>query len=200
MKGCLLITLATVGGLNLWADEILPTEFPVTRYTALWEDSPFNRQVVATVENRVTNTLGINLSLEGLVTDETAGTIAYMRDLKENKFLVVTKEKSDSVPFYLIDARKSSNPAETRVTISDGKETAEIGFAEGVFTKKIDSPVPVPDAKDKKEATPPPAAPDSAPAPKPPTSGKSPKSKAPAESDSRRRRILLPSRSPATSN
>lgn len=207
MKAILLIGLVALSASKLSGEDILPTEFPVTRYTALWENSPFNRQVVAAVENRITSTLGINLTLEGLVTDETAGTIAYMRDLKENKFLVVTKEKSESAPFYLIDAKKSSNPAESRVTISDGKDTAEIGFSEGVFTQQIDSPAPAPrDTENKVSAAQAPPTPDAStsgesPTPNtPPSPNAEPGNEPAADSGSRRRRILLPSRSPATSN
>lgn len=205
MRVILLMSFLSLGGLPLSGEDILPTEFPVTRYTSLWEDSPFNREVVSQVETRIQSTFGINLTLEGLVTDETAGAIAYMRDLQENKFLVVTKEKKEGVPFYLVSASKSNNPAETRVTITDGKETAEIGFTEGVFTKKIDTPIPAQPKADSNAQAPKPATPagngDAATPPVPATTPEATNAgQPPAESDSRRRRILLPSRSPETSN
>lgn len=134
----LLLSTAPLAG----NEEVLPREFPVTRYTSIWEDSPFNREVVAVVETKMQSTFGTHLTLEGLVTDESAGAIAYMRDLKENKILVITGTKSEDSPFYLVDVQKSNNPAETRVTLSDGTETAEIGYPEGVYTKKIETPLP----------------------------------------------------------
>ena len=81
--------------------EVLPAGFPVTRYSGIWENSPFNREVVARVRTQQVSDFGNSYSLEGLVSDQKVGFIAYLRDLKDDSFLMVTKKKSPSSSLFL---------------------------------------------------------------------------------------------------
>lgn len=192
-------------------DEILPVSFPVSRYTEIWEDSPFNREVVKVVEQKAISNFGQSIALEGLVSDDAVGPIAYVVDLKENEHLVLTSQASDSHPYTIVSANQVNNPLETTVTITDGTETAEIGYAESTLTQKIQQAAPV--QKQKEAEAPPgrataapsdaaaavsrnasrrvPAQPKGAPKPSGPDA-------APAldrlESDDTRRRVPLPTR------
>lgn len=128
------------------ADTLLPVAFPVTRYTAIWEDSPFEREVVKPVVNTVPSTFAQSLVLEGLVNDDRRGPVAYVRDNRDNLSLVVTKEPSGTAsnPYTVVSAKLSRKPEESKVTITDGKETAEIGFVVASLTQAIAAPAPAP--------------------------------------------------------
>src|SRR5690606_30969748 len=92
-----LTLLCTLPGGPLRAeDDLLPTSFPVSRYTDIWEDSPFNREVIKVVAQAISSSFAQTLTLEGIVTDDTIGPIAYVRDNTENQPIVITSAKSDS--------------------------------------------------------------------------------------------------------
>lgn len=121
-------------------ENTLPTSFPVTRYTAIWENSPFTREVVKVVERKIVSSFANALNLEGLVNDDERGPVAYVKDITENKTLVITTEPDPSEnghPYTIVSADLLKNPQETVVTITDGNETAEIGYAENALTRTI---------------------------------------------------------------
>ncbi len=120
---------------------VLPTAFPVSRYTEIWENSPFNREVMPPVAQTIQSTFAQSLVLEGIVSDDTRGTIAYVRDTKEDTSLVVTSEPSENHPYTIVSANQSNNPEETKVTLTDGKESGEIGFVAATLTQAIAQPV-----------------------------------------------------------
>ena len=104
-------------------DAVLPTGFPVTRYTAVWENSPFNREVVKAGAKTMESSFAGSLVLEGLVTDDQLGPIAYVRDVREDKPIVITREKSEAHPFTIVSANQVANPEETKVTVTNGTMT-----------------------------------------------------------------------------
>ena len=129
-------------------DTVLPVAFPVSRYLAIWEDSPFEREVIKPVVQTISSTFAQSLVLEGLVNDDERGPVAYVRDTREEKSFVVTREKSPSEanPYAIVGAQLSRNPEESKVTITDGNETAEIGFAAATLTQAISAPAAAPDS------------------------------------------------------
>ncbi len=138
-------------------EEALPSSHPVTRYTAIWEDSPFTREVVKVVERKIVSSFANALNLEGLVNDDERGPVAYVRDITENKTIVITTEPdtgTDPHPYTIVAADLLKNPQETTVTITDGNETAEIGYAENALTRTIaqDRPPTQEDNIDPREA------------------------------------------------
>ncbi|MEM9282934.1 MAG: hypothetical protein AAGA96_13990 [Verrucomicrobiota bacterium] len=134
----ILITLVTS---PLIGEELLPIQIPVTQYSAVWENCPFNREVVKVVEARITSNFGRNLTLDGLSHDSILGPIAYVRDLSDNQPLMITQAQSDSHPYTIVKAPETNDPREAKVTITNGQETAEIGYQSGMMTQTIAQPV-----------------------------------------------------------
>lgn len=216
MLVAVLVAVATVSG----EEAVLPTGYPVTRYTDIWENSPFNREVVKAVAKTMENSFAGSLVLEGLVTDDTLGPIAYVRDIREDKPIVITREKSESHPYTVVSANQVANPEETKVTVTNGSESGEIGYVVAKLTQAIAAPAPAPAAQQQRQGqslpgrdgkgVPPPSGgggaggsapalsrnpPGSNPAVKPEDASK-PTSVAPAldnmDSEPRRRRVPLP--------
>ncbi len=129
-------------------EAVLPTAYPVSRYSAIWENSPFNREVVKPIGQTIQSSFAQSLVLEGLINDDKRGPVAYVRDTREDLSLVITQEKSTnpSNPYTVVSASLSRRPEETKVTITDGKETAEIGFVAATLTQAIAAPAPAPAA------------------------------------------------------
>ncbi len=121
-------------------EEVLPTAFPVSRYIGIWENSPFNREVLPPVVQTIQSSFAQSLVLEGIVNDDARGTIAYVRDTKENTPLVITSEPSEGHPYTIVSANLSNNPEETKVTLTDGTESGEIGFVVATLTQAIAQP------------------------------------------------------------
>lgn len=193
--------------LPVLSDEVLPISYPLTRYTAIWQNSPFEREVVKPVVETISSTFGRDLALEGLIQDSKKGPVAYMRNVKDNVPLVVTKSPAPNGahPYTIVSATQAHNPAESTVIITDGKEKAEIGFVETMLTQAIAAPVrqqprnendPRRNAEKAAQRNPTP------PRPKPPANASTsaqnntrPQAETPALDDidePRRRRILLP--------
>lgn len=122
--------------------KILPTSYPVSRYTEVWDDSPFNREVVRPVEQTITSSFAKTLVLEGIVNDDTLGPIAYVRDTAEDKPIVITSTARDGHPFTIVSANLVNNPEETTVTVTDGSETGEIRYVAAKLTQAIVQPPP----------------------------------------------------------
>jgi hypothetical protein len=122
-------------------EDTLPTGFPVTRYTAIWENSPFNREVIPAVAQTIESSFARAIVLEGVINDDEKGPVAYVRDTREDKPLVITTAKTESHPFTIVSAKQSNRPEETKITITDGKETGEIGFEAAALTQAIAQPV-----------------------------------------------------------
>jgi hypothetical protein len=118
-------------------DEVLPTSHPVSRYTEIWENSPFNREVIKVASEAITSSFAQTLTLEGIVNDDSIGPIAYVRDNAENQPIVITSAKSESHPYTIVSANLVNNPEETKVTLTDGKETGEIGYVVAKLTQPI---------------------------------------------------------------
>lgn len=131
------------------SDAILPSSYPVTRYTATWENSPFNREVIPFVAqtSKAQGSFAKSMILEGVVNDDSRGTIAYVRDNIENESYVVTSEANSSHPYIVKEANQSNDPRETKVTISNGDETAIIEFPNNSLTQKIIATPPSPKAQ-----------------------------------------------------
>lgn len=132
-------------------EKVLPDSFPVTRYTAVWENSPFTREVVKVVERKVISSFGNSLTLEGLINDDERGTVAYVKDITENETLIITSKpdpKTDGHPYTIVSADLVSDPQSSTVTITDGNETAEIGYAENALTRTIRQEAPPQQAND----------------------------------------------------
>jgi len=121
-------------------EEVLPTGFPVSRYTAIWEDSPFNREVVKVAAQTIQSSFAQTLVLEGIVNDDTIGPIAYVRDVAEDRPLVITNAASEAHPYTIVTANQTNNPEETKITLTDGKETGEIGYVVTKLTQAIAQP------------------------------------------------------------
>lgn len=138
----LLLAAATVSGaVEDKQEEALPTSYPVTRYSSIWENSPFNREVIKPVKTTLTSSFGKNMVLQGLLIDSREGPIAYVRDNKENKTLRITSEGSNyGFPYSIVSADKQANPKDTTVTITDGQEQAEISYEEKALTASIRAP------------------------------------------------------------
>lgn len=213
MRRCLPILLVSVmPALPVLAqDNLLPTPYPVNRYTDIWENSPFNREVIKEVVTGPQTSFSQNLVLEGVVTDDTRGTVAYVRDIREDKPLVITSNETDGHPYRVVGANQEHDPEKTKVTITDGKETGEIGFNAQKLTQAIAVPAPAPapaggrqpnqppgrDAKAKPPVNPPGGAPGNVGAVVPPVDATgNPASGAPIldkiDSEPRRRRVPLP--------
>jgi len=156
------LLFALPGGPAGAEDDVLPTSHPVSRYTEIWENSPFNREVVKVVEQAISSSFAQTLTLEGVVNDNTRGAIAYVRDNAENQPIVITSAKSESHPYTIVSANLVNNPEETKVTITDGKETGEIGYVIAKLTQPIQQfqPQAQPQGQDPKQrpnkGTPPP--------------------------------------------
>lgn len=135
----------------LWSeDDVLPTAHPVSRYTEIWENSPFNREVIKTASETITSDFAQTLTLEGIVNDDTLGTIAYVRDNATNQPLVITSAKSESHPYTIASANLVANPEETKVTLTDGTETGEIGYVIAKLTQPIQQIQPQQQAPDQR--------------------------------------------------
>ena len=80
------------------AEDQLPVQRPVSQYAKVWEECPFNREVVKAVESQISSTFGKNIALDGLSHDSVIGPIAYLRNLSDNQPFMVTKEKSEAHP------------------------------------------------------------------------------------------------------
>ncbi|MCB1206851.1 MAG: hypothetical protein KDN18_21525 [Verrucomicrobiae bacterium] len=137
-------------------EEILPGAYPLTRYLAIWDNSPFNREVIKPVSQTIASSFAGSLVLEGIVNDDTIGPIAYVRDVREDKPLVITKQASEGHPFTIVSANQATNPEETKVTVTDGKETGEIGFVVAKLTQAIAAPAPAPPANQNRPGQSPP--------------------------------------------
>ena len=122
-------------------EDTLPMGFPVARYTAVWENSPFNREVIPAAPKTLGSSFAGALVLEGVINDDEKGPLAYVRDTREDKSLVITSAKSDGHPFSIVSAKQSNRPEETKITITDGNETGEIGFETAALTQAIAQPV-----------------------------------------------------------
>ncbi len=185
------------------AEDQLPVQRPVSQYATVWEKCPFNREVVKAVEAQISSTFGKNIALDGLSHDSVIGPIAYLRNLSDNQPFMVTKEKSESHPYQIVDATETNDPREAKVTITNGQEVADIGYMANLMTQKIAQPT----SKPAQPATPPGNSGSNAPTPPAtpqPTAGN--RATPPAASSgnteagtqpetARRRRILLPNRS-----
>jgi len=122
------------------AEDQFPIQRPVAQYAAIWENCPFNREVVKIANTQVTSTFGRNLALDGLSYDSVIGPIAYLRDLSINQPFMVTKEKSDTHPYSIIEATETDDPREARVTVTNGEQIAEIRYTTNLMTKTIAQP------------------------------------------------------------
>ena len=185
------------------AEEQLPAQRPVSQYAKVWEDCPFNREVVKAVESQISSTFGKNIALDGLSHDSIIGPIAYLRNLSDNQPFMVTKEKSEAHPYQIVDATETNDPREAKVTITNGEEVAEISYMANLITQKIAQPTSKPAQPataagnagaraSNSSATTQPTAGNSA-TPSSATSGNT-EAGTPTDTD-RRRRILLPNRS-----
>lgn len=170
MKVLFSISVVSATASLIWsqeADNILPSMYPTSRYIEVWENSPFNREVIKQTPQTTLSKFAQSLVLEGMVNDNRRGAIAYLRDQKEKKSYVVSSEASNSHSYTLVSASQATDPRESKVTITNGKETAEIGYPGDLLSKKIiqpESPAPDPDQNgtpDKKKPSEP-AAPDAA--------------------------------------
>ena len=137
---CSALLSAVTSGFSEVNEEILPKDYPVTRYSAVWENSPFTRELVKPIVQTVTSSFARNLSLRGIAKDRRRGTVAYVQDLRENKSYAITSAKSDKHPYVVVSANHADRPNESVVTISDGKETADIGYADGLISEAIRAP------------------------------------------------------------
>ena len=122
------------------AEDQLPIQRPVSQYAAIWKNCPFNREVVKIANTQVTSTFGRNLVLDGLSYDSIIGPIAYLRDLSDNEPFMVTKEKSDTHPYSIIEATETDDPREAKVTVTNGEQIAEIRYTTNLMTKTIAQP------------------------------------------------------------
>jgi|GEM_PF-3852520 len=116
---------------------VLPQPYPVSRYQEVWENSPFSRIVVEVASPVIRSSFGRGLALQGLIDDQQNGPIAYVRDIETEAIYVVTKERHPSHPFRIVSAVHSPDPRNSKVLITDGAESAQIGYDEGSYTKKI---------------------------------------------------------------
>lgn len=129
-------------------EEALPTGYPASRYTAIWENSPFNREVAPPVAQTIESAFAKNLVLEGVVHDDTLGTIAYVRDVANDAPLVVTSQETSAHPYRIVSAEQAHDPKLTKVTLTDGKESGDITFAAVKLTEAISQPAPATPAAD----------------------------------------------------
>ncbi|MCG8600595.1 MAG: hypothetical protein MI807_10675 [Verrucomicrobiales bacterium] len=137
----LLITASSTSAVEGPAEEALPTSYPVTRYSSIWENSPFNREVIKPVKTNLTNNFGRNMVLQGLIIDSQQGPIAYVFDSKENKTIRITSQGSNyDLPYTIVSADKQADPKGTKVIITDGQEEAEITYEENALTASIRAP------------------------------------------------------------
>jgi hypothetical protein len=112
-----------------WSDEqILPRGHPVTRYASIWENSPFLREISDSKMLVVSSSFGKHLALEGVISDNKIGVIAYVRDVETGLFLTISEEPGNSHLYFVTSASISSNPGLTWVRISNGSESAELGY------------------------------------------------------------------------
>jgi hypothetical protein len=132
----ILLLLATVHPLGA-EDQVIPTSFPVSRYTGVWESSPFNREVLVAVAQTITSNFAQNLTLEGVVNDDAVGPVVYVRDNAKNEPLVIRMDGSENHPYKIVSVNLVNNPEETKVTITDGTETGEIGYVVAKLTQPI---------------------------------------------------------------
>src|SRR5690606_33505556 len=121
------------------AEEMLPKACDIERYTAIWQASPFNREIAPPVTERSEESgFSQSLALEGLVEDSSRGTVAYVKDLRENRLWVITSKSSDIHPYTIVSSQQATNPTETVVSITDGKKTETISYAANMLTRKIE--------------------------------------------------------------
>ena len=126
--------------LAVTAEDQLPIQRPVAQYATIWENCPFNREVVKAVDTQIASTFGRNLALDGLSYDSVIGPIAYLRDLSDNQPFMVTKEKSNNHPYSIVEATETDDPREAKVTVTNGEEIAEIRYTTNLMTKTIAQP------------------------------------------------------------
>ncbi|MEQ1841872.1 MAG: hypothetical protein ABL994_15815 [Verrucomicrobiales bacterium] len=139
-------------------EEFLPSRFSLERYTAGWENSPSNREVVKVVAAQVVSAFGRDIVLEGVISDDQTGTIAYARDLVHGNLMIITEKISEEHPFNIKSNSQANDPRETSVTITDGKEEAEIRYEVKSLTQTITTdPVPAGGAADTSQVPPPPS-------------------------------------------
>ncbi len=141
MKRLLTITLISLSFAAVRGQEeedVVPSGYPASRYTSIWENSPFNREVIKAVEQSISSHFAQSLTLEGIVTDDNLGPIAYVRDMTTNQPIVITRVKSESHPYTIVSANLVKNPEETKVMITDGNESGEIGYVIAKLNQPIE--------------------------------------------------------------
>lgn len=122
----------------------LPRAYPTLRYQNIWENSPFEREVVTASPLQFVSAFGKTLVLEGLI-DDADGPIAYVRDQKEKSTYVVTKEASGGHAYRIVSVDFNRDPRASSVTLTNGKESAVIKYANNVMSKAVaGAPTPQP--------------------------------------------------------
>lgn len=140
--------------------QVLPQSYSLSRYSVLWEHSPFQREVAKVVAETVQSAFAQTLVLEGLVDDEASGPIAYVRDQRENLFYVITTAESDDHPYLIESASQARDPRQSKVVITDGNERREIGYPSDALSRAIEQVLaaPTPEAERSDPSAPRPAA------------------------------------------
>lgn len=114
----------------------LPRAYPALRYQSIWENSPFEREVVAASPVQFASAFGKTLVLEGLI-DDADGPIAYVKDQREKGTYVVTEEASGGHSYRIVSVDFNRDPRASSVTLTNGKESAVIKYANNVMSKAV---------------------------------------------------------------
>jgi|GEM_PF-6504624 len=122
----------------------LPEALPRSHYAPLWKDSVFHRVVIpAAPGEEIEGSLSQILVLEGIVEDELTGPMAFLRHTETGMTYMVTREPQPGVPYRLVRAKRTEEPAQTFVTVTDGQREATIRFR----TDRKPPPPPQPDTQ-----------------------------------------------------
>jgi len=132
-------------------EKLIPTAILPIKYKSVWENSPFNREVIEAVETVVEDSKNKSLVLEGLIEDDQVGHIAYVRDLATETLMVITSRKSEEHDLVIVSANYTADPGKAKITVYDGKKSSEVAFASTTLTAPISAPSITSESRDPKK-------------------------------------------------
>ncbi len=122
-----------------WAvseEGLLPKPTSPSLYRREFSSSIFQRELVQskTVTEREVNDFASQYQLEGLVSDGAQGNLAFVKDLKDNRLMVVTR-KTNADGMKMIDSKMGS-PKESYVIIAKGTQRGTLRYNDSRFQNR----------------------------------------------------------------
>jgi hypothetical protein len=131
--------LATLPGIAplCAADAAIPHGYPVERYAALWERSPFT---TASVSDAVQEEPAAKLALAGVakIGDEDIVTLLN----KDSQERTLVTQTPNAQGYKLVSVEQNSDPLKVVATLQKGTESLKVRFDPGLLTAQSGQPQP----------------------------------------------------------